>query len=53
MLIVYLLSQGGYSLSFQIPCRLAGWVPGRELRDQQVAPVLEIERRELRVVARV
>mgnify|MGYP000019404465 CR=1 FL=1 len=30
MLIVYLLSQGGWVLSFQRPCRFAGWVPGRE-----------------------
>ena len=31
MLIVYLLSHGGASESFQMPCRLAGIVPGRLL----------------------
>ena len=51
MLIVYLLSQGGLRLSFQMPCRLAGWLPGRLTGDQQVAAELEVERRQLRVVA--
>ena len=31
MLIVYLLPHGGVMLSFQMPCRFAGCVPGREL----------------------
>ena len=29
--MVYLLPQGGFMLSFQMPCRFAGWPPGREL----------------------
>ena len=46
MLMVYLLPQGGDRLSFQIPCRLAGCEPGRELAMQQIPRVLEVERRE-------
>jgi hypothetical protein len=30
MLVVYFESQGGFILSFQMPWRLAGWVPGRD-----------------------
>src|SRR5687768_3837148 len=30
MFVVYLLPQGGNNRSFQIPCKLAGLVPGRE-----------------------
>jgi len=30
MLMVYLLSHGGVIELFQIPCKLAGCVPGRE-----------------------
>ena len=29
--MVYLLPQGGSMLSFQMPCKLAGCDPGREL----------------------
>ena len=28
--MVYFESHGGLIESFQMPCRLAGWVPGRE-----------------------
>jgi hypothetical protein len=31
MLMVYLLPHGGDMLSFQRPCRFAGWEPVREL----------------------
>jgi len=31
MFVVYLLSHHGLVSSFQIPCRFAGSVPGREL----------------------
>ncbi len=30
-------------LSFQMPCRFAGWAPGRELDNEEVAAVLEVE----------
>ena len=30
MLAVYLLSQGGDVSLFQMPCRFAAWVPGRD-----------------------
>ncbi len=49
MLTVYLLSQGGRSRSFQMPCRLAGCAPGPRGGDQQVAAVLEVERDQVRV----
>jgi hypothetical protein len=28
--MVYFESQAGASESFQMPCRLAGWLPGRD-----------------------
>ena len=51
MLMVYLLCHGGFMLSFQMPCRLAGWPAGTRATDQQVAAELEVERGELRVVS--
>jgi hypothetical protein len=31
MFIVQFALHGGRTSSFQMPCRFAGWVPGREL----------------------
>jgi hypothetical protein len=30
MLMVYLLPQGGVVPSFQMPCSVDGWLPGRD-----------------------
>jgi hypothetical protein len=38
MLIVYLLPHGGDRLSFQMPWRLAGCDPGRELEMRRYRP---------------
>ena len=38
MFVVYLLSQGGAKLSFQMPCRLAAIVPGRLLPMRRYRP---------------
>ena len=51
MLIVYLLPQGGFKLSFQRPWSVAGWPPWPRGTDEQIAAVLEIQGGQLRVVA--
>ena len=51
MLIVYLLCQGGFMFSFQMPCRVAGCPPGREELNEQITAELVVQRRQLRVVA--
>src|SRR6476620_7505829 len=38
MLVVYLLPHGGAKRSFQMPCRLEGLVPGRELEIKRYLP---------------
>ena len=51
ILMVYLLPQGGFMLSFQMPWSVADWLPGRELEIKQVPAELEIKDRERRIVA--
>jgi len=38
MLMVYFDPHGGSVRSFQMPCRFAGWLPGRELASSRYLP---------------
>ena len=51
MLSVYLLSQAGLLESFQRPCRVVGWPPGRLRADHQVAAELEEQRHQRGIAA--